>query len=78
VPRHFDFSAFRRFGVSTFRRFPPCLCPSIDAPRRTADNDIGIGIARAMRQAIERVCRDADYEPPVICTPEELTNDDEG
>ena len=32
----------------------------------------------AMRQAIERVCRDADYEPPVICTPEELTNDDEG
>lgn len=31
----------------------------------------------AMRQAIESVCRDADYEPPVICTPEELTNDDE-
>lgn len=31
----------------------------------------------AMRQAIERVCREADYEPPVICTPEELTNDDE-
>jgi len=29
----------------------------------------------AMRQAIERVCRDARYEPPVICTPEELTND---
>jgi predicted nucleic acid-binding protein len=31
----------------------------------------------AMRQAIERICRDADYEPPVICTPEELTSDDE-
>ena len=30
-----------------------------------------------MRQAIERVCREAGYEPPVICTPEELTNDDE-
>ena len=29
-----------------------------------------------MRQAIERVCREAGYEPPVICTPEELTNDD--
>ncbi len=29
-----------------------------------------------MRQAIEGVCRDAGYEPPVICTPEELTNDD--
>jgi len=25
-----------------------------------------------MRQAIERVCREAGYEPPVICTPEEL------
>lgn len=30
-----------------------------------------------MRQAIERVCREAGYEPPVICTPEELTHDDE-
>jgi predicted nucleic acid-binding protein len=28
-----------------------------------------------MRQAIEGVCRDAGYEPPVICTPEELMND---
>ncbi len=28
-----------------------------------------------MRQAIERACRDAGYEPPVICTPEELTDD---
>jgi len=25
-----------------------------------------------MRQAIEAVCREAGYEPPVICTPEEL------
>lgn len=31
-----------------------------------------------MRQAIERACRDAGYEPPVICTPEELTNDKRG
>jgi hypothetical protein len=30
----------------------------------------------AMRQSIERVCREAGYEPPVICTPEELMNDD--
>jgi hypothetical protein len=30
-----------------------------------------------MRHAIERVCREAGYEPPVICTPEELRNDDE-
>ncbi|MBN2496604.1 MAG: type II toxin-antitoxin system VapC family toxin [Deltaproteobacteria bacterium] len=29
----------------------------------------------AMRQAIEGVCREAGYEPPVICTPEELMND---
>ena len=28
------------------------------------------------RQAIERVCREAGYEPPVICTPEELMNDE--
>lgn len=25
-----------------------------------------------MRNAIEDVCRDAGYEPPIICTPEEL------
>jgi predicted nucleic acid-binding protein len=31
-----------------------------------------------MRQAIERTCRDAGYEPPVICTPEELMDDDQG
>jgi predicted nucleic acid-binding protein len=29
-----------------------------------------------MRQAIERVCRDSGFEPPVICTPEELEDDD--
>lgn len=29
-----------------------------------------------MRQAIERVCRESGYEPPVICTPEELANDE--
>jgi len=26
----------------------------------------------ALRASIEKVCRDAGYEPPVICTPEEL------
>ena len=26
----------------------------------------------AMRSRIERVCRSAGYEPPVICTPNEL------
>lgn len=31
-----------------------------------------------MRQAIERVCRDSGFEPPVICTPEELEDDDTG
>ena len=31
----------------------------------------------AMRHAIERVCSDAGYEPPVICTPEELMNDEQ-
>jgi len=29
-----------------------------------------------MRQAIERVCREAGYEPPVVCTPEELMEDE--
>ena len=28
-----------------------------------------------MRHAIERVCRESGCEPPVICTPEELMND---
>lgn len=32
----------------------------------------------AMRSEIERVCRERGYEPPVICTPEELTSGDEG
>ena len=31
-----------------------------------------------MRQAIESACREAGYEPPVICTPEELMDDDQG
>ena len=31
-----------------------------------------------LRQSIEAVCRAAGYEPPVICTPEELMNDDQG
>ena len=30
-----------------------------------------------MRQAIEGVCREGGYEPPVICTPEELMNDEQ-
>lgn len=30
-----------------------------------------------MRQAIEGVCRDSGYEPPVICTPEELVDDEQ-
>lgn len=35
-------------------------------------------IANAMmRSAIEWVYREAGYEPPVICTPEELTSDDQ-
>lgn len=29
-----------------------------------------------MRPAIEAVCRAVGYEPPVICTPEELMNDE--
>jgi predicted nucleic acid-binding protein len=31
-----------------------------------------------MRQAINRVCREAGYEPPVICTPIELGGNDVG
>lgn len=30
-----------------------------------------------MRQAIERTCREAGYEPPVICTPEELIDEEQ-
>ncbi len=33
-------------------------------------------IANAMtRSAIESICRDAGYEPPIICTPDELTEE---
>ena len=28
-----------------------------------------------MRSRIEGVCRDSGYEPPIMCTPEELTED---
>lgn len=31
----------------------------------------------AMRQSIERACREAGYEPPIICTPEELMDDEQ-
>ncbi len=31
----------------------------------------------AMRGAIERICREGGYEPPIICTPEELTDADQ-
>jgi len=31
-----------------------------------------------MRERIERTCRDSGFEPPVICTPEELTGDHHG
>ncbi len=27
------------------------------------------------RTAIESICRNAGYEPPIICTPDELTED---
>jgi len=28
-----------------------------------------------MQKAVKRICRNAGYEPPVICTPEELSGD---
>lgn len=31
-----------------------------------------------LRSKIERVCRDAGYEPPIICTPDELTGTEDG
>ncbi len=31
-----------------------------------------------MREPIEKVCRDAGFEPPIICTPDELLGDDDG
>ena len=30
----------------------------------------------SLRERIESVCRDAGFEPPIICTPEELAGDD--
>jgi hypothetical protein len=30
----------------------------------------------SLRGRIEAVCRDAEFEPPVICTPEELPEDE--
>ncbi len=30
----------------------------------------------SLRGRIESVCRDAGFEPPIICTPEELVGDD--
>lgn len=36
-------------------------------------------IANASRRSrIERICRDAGYEPPVICTPDELMGIEDG
>ena len=32
----------------------------------------------AMRMRIEQACREAGYEPPVICTPSELMGNDDG
>lgn len=29
------------------------------------------------RQSIERACWEAGYEPPIICTPEELMDDEQ-
>lgn len=32
----------------------------------------------SMRPRIERICRDKGFEPPVICTPQELLEIDDG
>jgi predicted nucleic acid-binding protein len=32
----------------------------------------------SLRGRIERICRDAGYEPPIICTPDELTGTEHG
>ncbi len=32
----------------------------------------------ALRSRIERICRDAGYEPPIICTPDELMGVEDG
>ena len=31
-----------------------------------------------LRPRIEQICRDAGFEPPIICTPDELTGTDDG
>ncbi len=31
----------------------------------------------ALRKQIEKICRDAGYEPPIICTPRELLENDD-
>ena len=31
-----------------------------------------------LRSKIERICRDAGYEPPIICTPDELMGTEDG
>ena len=31
-----------------------------------------------LRSRIEQVCRDAGFEPPIICTPDELVGTDDG
>ena len=32
----------------------------------------------SLRERIEQVCREAGFDPPVICTPEELMGNDDG
>ena len=32
----------------------------------------------SLRSRIERICRDAGYEPPIICTPDELMGTEDG
>ncbi len=44
---------------------------------RVASTPVADVANATMRHNIERACREAGYEPPVICTPEELTNDHE-
>ena len=52
-----------------------CHAPNL---HRSLDNDWWNckHIANAeMQTAVNRICRSAGYEPPVICTPEELSGD---
>ena len=46
-------------------------------PYQAAEDAAHIANA-AMRTRIERTCREAGYEPPVICTPSELLGNDDG